>query len=159
MAAEPLIDAAAFADAPTCVEAGPIYEICKQRGRFALLDGLLQFEPQGELIVGFKDLDASQWWAEDHIPGRPLFPGVLMIEAAAQLCTYDFMHRRSDLEGAFVGFGGLNGTRFRGMVEPPARMIWAGKVQRLRKTMFTYQTQGFAAGKLVFETEILGVAF
>lgn len=134
-----------------------IYEVCKQAGRFQLLDGILHFDVTGNLIVGFKDIDATEWWATDHIPGRPIFPGALQIEAAAQLCTYDFMHRRTDLEGRFVGFGGLNATRFRGIVEPGSQLIMAGMVNKVRRTMFTYQTQAFVDRKLVFETEIMGL--
>jgi 3-hydroxyacyl-[acyl-carrier-protein] dehydratase len=132
--------------------------VCRQAGRFRLLDGIVRFDPASDdPIVGFKDVHADEWWASDHIPGRPIFPGALQIEAAAQLCTYDFMHRRPDIEGRFVGFGGLNDTRFRGIVEPGMRMVLAGKVERVRHTMFTYLAQGFVADKLVFETEIMGL--
>ena len=47
--------------------------------------------------------------------------------------------------------------RFRGVVEPPCRLIWVGEVRSIRKTMFTYYAQGFVDRKLVFETEIMGV--
>jgi 3-hydroxymyristoyl/3-hydroxydecanoyl-(acyl carrier protein) dehydratase len=67
------------------------------------------------------------------------------------------MHRRTDLEGRFVGFGGLNATRFRGIVEPGSQLIMAGMVNKVRRTMFTYQTQAFVDRKLVFETEIMGL--
>lgn len=157
MPATPFVDCAALERAPAVVSRAEIYRFCKQSGRLALLDGLLRFEPAGEVVVGYLDLDASQWWAADHIPGRPIFPGVLMVEAAAQLCTFDYMHRREDLGEAFVGFGGIDAVRFRGVVEPPARMLFAGRPKRLRGSMFTYETQGFVGGRLVFEADILGV--
>jgi len=157
MASEPLIDCSTLDPTRVVVPREAVYEVCKQSGRFALLDGLLVFEPGGELVVGFKELREDDWWAADHIPGRPIFPGVLMVEAAAQLCTFDFMHRRDDVSGAFVGFAGIDGVRFRGLVTPPARMLFAGKVKRLRQAMFTYSSQGFVDGKLVFEADILGV--
>jgi 3-hydroxyacyl-[acyl-carrier-protein] dehydratase len=135
-----------------------IYAVCKQAGRFRLLDGIVRFDPESsEPVVGFKDVRADEWWASDHIPGRPIFPGALQVEAAAQLCTYDFMHRRKDLEGQFVGFAGLNDTRFRGIVEPGTRLVLAAKVEKVRHTMFTYLAQAFVADKLVFETEIIGM--
>src|SRR5262245_43638878 len=94
-----------------------IYSKLKQRGRFAVLDGVLHFDPNDPVIVGFKEIRADDWWASDHIPGRPLFPGVLMIESAAQLCTFDYMARHPEMT-QFLGFGGLEETRFRGTVEP-----------------------------------------
>jgi 3-hydroxyacyl-[acyl-carrier-protein] dehydratase len=134
-----------------------IYSVIKQRGRFALLDGVLHFDRASELVVGFKDIRADDWWAPDHIPGRPIFPGALMIESAAQLCSWDFMKRGTHPNETFVGFGGLDGTRFRGIVEPGHRMIFAGTVKRSRSRMFTYVAQGFVERELVFETEVIGV--
>jgi 3-hydroxyacyl-[acyl-carrier-protein] dehydratase len=129
----------------------------RHRGRFALLDGILHLDPEGRSIVGFKEIRADDWWAIDHIPGRPIFPGALMCEAAAQLCSYDYLRKSALPEGGFLGFGGMNDTRFRGIVQPPCRMIFVAKPEKLRSRMFTYATQGFVAGELVFETEILGV--
>ena len=129
----------------------------RQRGRFALLDGILHVDPAGEWIVGFKDIHADDWWASDHIPGRPLFPGALMCEAAAQLCSYDYLRKTPLPEKSFLGFGGMNGTRFRRVVEPPCRMLFAARPLKLRSRMFTYAAQGFVEREFVFETEILGV--
>jgi 3-hydroxyacyl-[acyl-carrier-protein] dehydratase len=134
-----------------------VREACKQRGRMEMLDGILHFDLEGALIVGFKEIRADDWWAADHIPGRPIFPGALQVEGAAQLCTYDFMHRRRDLAGKFVGFAGMNDTRFRSLVEPPSRLIFVARLHKSRSTMFTYRTQGFVERRLVFESEVMGV--
>lgn len=145
----------------TRVLAGPnqIGEVCMQRGRLALLDGILHVDEEGMSSVGFKDVCSTDWWAADHIPGRPLFPGALMCEAAAQLCTYDFMMRRrkQGLPPIFVGFGGMENVRFRATVVPDCRLVLACKVKRIRDKLFTYASQGFVERKLVFEAEILGV--
>jgi 3-hydroxymyristoyl/3-hydroxydecanoyl-(acyl carrier protein) dehydratase len=130
---------------------------CKQRGRMEMLEGIVHEDMESGLVVGFRDIRADDWWAADHIPGRPIFPGVLQAEGAAQLCSFDFLRRHPALQGKFVGFAGLNDTRFRGMVEPGVRLHWAGKVHRVRSTMFTYKAEGFVGRDLVFETEIMGV--
>ncbi len=157
MPSEPLIDFEALDLSKVVVPMDEVREFCKQRGQFEMLDGILHFDLEGKRVVGFKDIRSDDWWCAGHVPGRPIFPGALQCEGAAQLCTYDFMHRRPDLAGAFVGFAGMNKTRFRGIVEPDCRLIWVAEVKNIRRTMFTYYTQGFIEGKLVFETEIMGV--
>jgi 3-hydroxymyristoyl/3-hydroxydecanoyl-(acyl carrier protein) dehydratase len=157
VATQPLIDFEKLDLSRVVIGPEEIRRYCQQRNRFEMLHGILHFDLTGNLIVGFRDIRADDWWAADHVPGRPIFPGALQIEGAAQLCTFDFMHRREDLAGRFVGFAGLNDTRFRGLVLPGTRLIWAGAVHRIRSSMFTYKTQGFVDRELVFETEIMGV--
>jgi len=134
-----------------------IRQYCRQRGRFEMLDAVVFEDHPAGLIIGYQDIRADSWWAADHIPGRPIFPGVLQAEGAAQLCTFDFMRRNPTLMDKFIGFAGLNDTRFRGVVEPGVRMHWIGKLHRARSSMFTYQSEGFVNGELVFETEVMGV--
>ena len=134
-----------------------IRRVIMQRGRFEMLDGISHVDHEGNLVVGFLDVHADAWWARDHVPGRPLFPGALMIEAAAQLCTFDFMARQPEMIDTFVGFAGVDKVRYRGVVEPDSRMIFAGRVTRLRSSMFTYATQGFVDRKLVYEGDIMGM--
>jgi 3-hydroxyacyl-[acyl-carrier-protein] dehydratase len=128
-----------------------------QRGRFEMLDGIAHLDIENALVVAFVDIHTGAWWASDHVPGRPLFPGALMIEASAQMCTYDFMQRMPDMRDTFVGFAGVDKVRYRGTVEPECRMYFAAKVTRIRRNMFTYSTQGFVERKLVYEGEIMGM--
>ena len=160
MASAPLFDLSRL-DLEAAPIAGPteLKALLRQRGTFEMLDGVLYQNAEEQIIVGYKDIRDDDWWVEDHIPGRPLFPGALMIEAGAQLCSYDYMVQEGGIGERFLGFGGLNQTRFRGVVEPGVRMYFIGKVHRVRKTMFTYFVQGFVEGKLVFEAEVIGVAF
>jgi len=157
MASQPLIDLDAFDLSRTVVTKDEVLQTLRQRGRFEMVDGLLHFDPAGDLVVGYKEIRSGDWWCDDHIPGRPLFPGVMMLESAAQICTYDFMHRPEANPEAFVGFGGMNHTRFRGTVVPDCRLVIVGKLERIRSRMFTYSAQGFVEKKMVFETEVLGV--
>lgn len=160
MASTPLFDLSTIdLDGPVIAGPDQLKSLLRQRGTFELIDGVLHQDPEEGVIVGFKDIKAGDWWCEDHIPGRPIFPGALMIETGAQLCSYDYMCHQDDMGERFLGFGGLNNTRFRGVVEPGVRMVFVGKVNRIRKTMFTYFVQGFVDDKIVFEAEVIGVAF
>jgi 3-hydroxyacyl-[acyl-carrier-protein] dehydratase len=157
MPSEPLLDLESVDLSRVVATREEVLSKIRQRGRFALLDGILHLDEERGLIVGFKEIRGDDWWAADHIPGRPIFPGALMCEAAAQLCSYDYLRKQPLPEGGFLGFGGMNGTRFRGIVQPPARMLLVAHPERLRSRMFTYAAQGFVGRDLVFETEIMGV--
>ena len=157
MPTAPLIDFDRIDLSAPIVSMDEVRKVCKQRGEMEMLDGILHFDLESDFAVGFKEVRSDDWWAPVHIPGRPIFPGTLMIEGAAQLATFHFIHRRPDLEGVFVGFGGVNNTRFRAAVEPDCRLILAARCDRMRSRMFTYKTQGFVDRTLVFESEVMGV--
>lgn len=137
-------------------------KVLKQRGSFSLIDGVLHLDPEADdLVVGYHDVRADAWWAKDHIPGRPIFPGVLMVEASAQLGSFDFFQRHPELPLQFIAFTGIDGTRFRATVEPPCRMLFVGRALRSRvaggRVMFSYEFQGLVDGKIVYETQVSGM--
>ncbi|MEX1026164.1 MAG: hypothetical protein WD226_13900 [Planctomycetota bacterium] len=134
-----------------------LYEVLSQQGRFALVDGVLHSDLERDLVVGYREVRSDEWWAKDHIPGRPLFPGTLMVEASAQLATFDFHQRRPEVKDAFIGFTGIENTRFRATVEPDCRLLLVCRVARLRSTMFTYDVQGVVDENIVFESRISGM--
>ncbi|MBL8860445.1 MAG: hypothetical protein JNK02_00390 [Planctomycetes bacterium] len=152
--APPLVPSRFDLDASVATRAD-IYAVLKQAGRFALLDGIAYFGAEDLTSIGWKEIRADDWWAADHIPGRPLFPGVLMTEAAAQLASWDYVRRTPGFAG-FLGFAGLNDTRFRGIVEPGVRMVWISRQVRVRGRMFIYEVQGFVGDDRVYETEVIG---
>jgi 3-hydroxyacyl-[acyl-carrier-protein] dehydratase len=59
-----------------------------QRYEMEQLSGVITYRPELGYIIGFRDVRPDEFWVRGHIPGRPLFPGVLMIEAAAQLSSF-----------------------------------------------------------------------
>ena len=165
MSTESLIDISTIDAEKLLVDHDSLYEILDHGGRFRMIDGIVHHEPEEGIAVGYKEIRAEDWWAEDHIPGRPIFPGILMIEAGAQLCSWEFSTRGIGVGGKFFGFGGLNQTRFRRMVEPETRLWVVCKLHRARRTMFSYYIEGYVPGEdglndaqLVFQTEIIGAA-
>lgn len=158
--AAPLIDFDKIDLSREIVNRSQLDKYLRQANRFAMLDGILHEDVEGKLLIGYKDIRADDWWTADHIPGRPMFPGVLQIEAAAQLAAYDFSaHRISDdvPEDKFVGFGGVDKVRFRGLVSPDCRFVIAAALRKNSRRMFRYETQGFVDGTMVFQSEVMGV--
>jgi 3-hydroxyacyl-[acyl-carrier-protein] dehydratase len=125
-----------------------------QRYEMQHLDGIIMCDKDQHLIVGFKDVTPNEFWVRGHIPGRPLMPGVIMIEAAAQLTSFYY----KEIVGykGFVGFAGVTDTSFRATVEPGTRLYLVAKGLKIRSRLFVCQVQGIANGNLVFDTTISG---
>jgi 3-hydroxyacyl-[acyl-carrier-protein] dehydratase len=133
-----------------------IREMIPQRYEMQQLDGILIFDPANGIAVGYKDVTENEFWVRGHIPGRPLMPGVLMCEAAAQLCTFYFKMCRPHLQDRFLGFGGMDKVRFRGTVTPGDRFIVLVRNVSLDRRLKIFDAQGIVDGKLVFEARISG---
>ena len=69
-----------------------IREINPHRHEFEQLSAILLFRPEEKIIVGLREIRADEFWVRGHIPGHPVFPGVLMLEAAAQGLGIAIMH-------------------------------------------------------------------
>jgi 3-hydroxyacyl-[acyl-carrier-protein] dehydratase len=133
-----------------------IMRVNPHRHEFMLLDGVVFCDLDKLLFAGFHDVHEDAFWTRGHIPGRPLFPGVLMIEAAAQLASY-LTHRVLG-DDRFIGFVGLDDVKFRGTVAPPCRYVIVGRAREVRPRRTVCQTQGFVNNTMVFEGTITGMA-
>jgi 3-hydroxyacyl-[acyl-carrier-protein] dehydratase len=127
-----------------------------QRFEMEQLDAIVHVDPEQHLVVGYKDVRPDEFWVRGHMPGYPLLPGVLMCEAAAQLCSY-YTFNRGLLQGDFIGFGGLENVRFRGQVKPGDRLVLIGKGIRLNRRQTVFNVQGFVGPTMVFHADIIGV--
>jgi 3-hydroxyacyl-[acyl-carrier-protein] dehydratase len=126
-----------------------------QRFEMEHLDGVTLLEIPTLEIVGYKDVRADEFWVRGHIPGRPLLPGVVMIEALAQLTSFWIGRAIPDL--GFIGFGAVDKVRFRSTVVPGQRLVLVGKGVSVRSRMAVFDTQGWFEDKLVVEATISGV--
>ena len=134
-----------------------ICHVNPQRYEFQQLDAICYLSREERAVAGIRDLKEDEFWVRGHIPGRPLFPGVLMIETAAQLISYYAMSLFP--ERGFMGFGGVSDVKFRGTVVPGQRILMIGKETEMRKRRCVGATQGFVDGKMVFEGTISGMWF
>ncbi len=147
------------------LEANPVFDkeaICKvnlQRYEMQQLDGILWYDKDKHLILGYKDVTENEFWTRGHIPDRPLMPGVIMVEAAAQLSSF-YIKQIIELEG-FIGFAGIGSAKFRSVVEPGQRLYLLGHITKIKRrrdtTHVTTSVQGIVDGTMVFEAVISGM--
>jgi 3-hydroxyacyl-[acyl-carrier-protein] dehydratase len=157
MPPQPIVDLSAISMDRTLVDRDGIYKVNPHRFEFQQLDGILALDRQIGMLVGYRDVRADEFWVRGHIPGRPIFPGVLMIETAAQLVSYYVMSDPASRPGGFLGFGGVDGVKFRSSVVPGQRIIMAGRMVDMRPRKITGATQAFVDGQMVYEGVITGM--
>jgi 3-hydroxyacyl-[acyl-carrier-protein] dehydratase len=136
----------------------PIEEIRKinpQRFEMEQLSGIIHVDYPAVTVIGMKQVTLDEFWVRGHLPERPLMPGVIMLEAAAQLCSY--MTRLVMPEIGFIGFAKADTTRFRGTVVPPDTLIVIAKMLELTRRRVIANCQGICQGTLVFESCITGM--
>ena len=155
VASEPLVDLSTLDLSRSVISAAEINRVLPQTGPMRMLDDVVWFDRADSLAVGLKRVRDDEFWVPHHIPGRPLLPGVLMIEAAAQLCSL-VQTISLDLKG-FLGFTRCDETSFRGQVVPGDTLYLVVKLLEQNRRRFVSQAQGFVNGKLVFETRITGM--
>ncbi len=128
----------------------------RQRHEMEQLTAVVFEDSQRCVCVGYKDLGPNEFWVRGHMPGVPLMPGVVMLEAAAQLASY-YTQKFKLMDAPIIGFGGLKDVRFRGVVRPGDRFVVIAKLLKVRSAMLTCEFQCLVRDSLVCEGILMGI--
>jgi len=132
-----------------------ICQVNPQSFEMQQLDGIIWYDKEKSLILGYKDVTNNEFWVRGHLPDRPLMPGVIMVEAAAQLSSF-LVKKIYEFKG-FIGFAGIDSTKFRAIVEPPCRLYLLGHLTKFKRRKYTCSVQGLVDDTMVFETVVSGL--
>ncbi|NOX57580.1 MAG: beta-hydroxyacyl-ACP dehydratase [Planctomycetes bacterium] len=132
-----------------------IYALMPHKHEFALLDGVSLFDRDIGIAVAYHECKSDGWWVRAHVPGRPIFPGVLQLECSAQLIA--FYSRYADGCDGFIVFSGVEGCRFREAVIPPCRLYILAQMIEDRPRRVKANVQGIVDGRIVFQAVVAGM--
>lgn len=107
-----------------------IEQILPHREPFLLLDEVLELEP-GSRVVARKTVREDEWYLAGHFPGRPIMPGVLMVEALAQAGAVAVLSEEEN-RGKLALFAGIDDLRFKRIVEPGDELILTCELETVR---------------------------
>ena len=141
----------------TIADSDEIARLNPQRFEMAQLTAVVYENLDDYTCVGYKDITDEEFWVRGHMPQFALMPGVIMLEAIAQCCS--FFCQRNDLLGAdVIGFGGLEEVRFRDPVTPGDRLYLICKMVRVRRgRLIVCRFQGVVGESICVEGILKGI--
>lgn len=145
-----------FAARPAILTAEDIYKLLPHRYPFALVDRIVEYVP-GQRAVGLKNVTYNEPFFQGHFPGRPLMPGVLIVEAMAQVggVIMTQMDDKSDKPAGLFVFAGIDGCRFRRPVVPGDQLVMTLETLNVRRRFGKMRGQAEVNGQLVAEGELM----
>jgi len=130
-----------------------------QRFEFLQVTSVLASLAKEKIIVVHRHLDDDEFWVRGHIPGRPVLPGVLMVESMAQVAALQSRIQYDSDTDKFIGFGGVDRIRFRSMVVPGDDILIVGHMKKHDNNRGFLRWEGQIMktdGALVADGEIVG---
>ncbi|NET34746.1 MAG: 3-hydroxyacyl-ACP dehydratase FabZ [Cyanothece sp. SIO1E1] len=145
----------AHADAPkTVFTVEEIQKLLPHRYPFALVDRVIDYVP-GERATGIKNVTFNEPHFQGHFPGRPIMPGVLIVEAMAQVGGVVLM-QMPGVDGKLCMFAGIDKVRFRRPVVPGDQLIMTVELLSIKRRRFgKMQARAEVDGQLVAEGELM----
>ena len=130
-----------------------IQDILPHRYPFLLIDRVLEIEP-GKRIVGLKNVTMNEPFFQGHFPGLPIMPGVLIIEAMAQMGAVAILELPA-LKGKIALLAGIDQARFRRQVVPGDQLRIEVTVIKLRSTVGKSKALAYVNDDLAAEAELM----
>jgi 3-hydroxyacyl-[acyl-carrier-protein] dehydratase len=140
---------------PTTLNGEEIKRILPHRYPFLLVDRIISLEP-GKRIVGLKNITINEPFFQGHFPGRPIMPGVLIVEALAQVGgILALLSTPEQLGNPAIFLLGLDKVRFRKPVVPGDQLVLELQALRGGKKFWKMQGKVFVNETLVAEGELM----
>lgn len=135
------------------LEADEIEQIIPHRYPFLLVDRMIEIE-EGKRGVGIKNVSANEWFFEGHFPGNKVMPGVLIVEAMAQVGAVTLL-KGMEAGGKTPLFGGIEDMRFRRPVVPGDQLRMEFTLEKLRGPVGKGHVKATVDGKVAAEGNIM----
>src|SRR5690625_1172618 len=134
------------------MDVNAIMKLLPHRYPMLLIDRVLEYEP-GKRAVGIKNVTVNEPFFQGHYPGRPIMPGVLIVEAMAQMAGIAVLTTTDERVTPLIA--GLDRVRFRRPVVPGDQLHIETVVERLRGRMGKIRAKALVDGQTAAEAELM----
>jgi 3-hydroxyacyl-[acyl-carrier-protein] dehydratase len=133
-----------------------ILEYLPHRYPFLLVDKVVDYKP-GEYLIGVKNVTVNEPFFTGHFPQRPVFPGVLIMEALAQatgLLAFKTVGKKPDGKSLYY-FAGIDNCRFKQPVQPGDQLFLEVKLLTSKRNISKFSAEAKVEGKIVASAELM----
>lgn len=130
-----------------------IMSMIPHRYPFLLIDRITECAP-GKYCKGYKNVTMNEEFFQGHFPNNPIMPGVLQIEAMAQISAGILM-TLPEYKGKLVLFAGVDGVRFKNVVRPGDRLDMETELTKIKGPIVKTHAKAFVNGKLTVEADLM----
>jgi 3-hydroxyacyl-[acyl-carrier-protein] dehydratase len=132
-----------------------IMKLLPQRYPFLLIDKVIEFHP-GKSIVAIKNVTANEPFFLGHFPGRPVMPGVIILEALAQASSMlAYKNPKEPTEQHIMYFAGVDKARFKRIVIPGDQLRLEAEIIRVKKEIWKCRAIATVDNQIACSAELL----
>lgn len=135
------------------LEIEDIEKVMPHRFPFLLVDRIIEIE-EDKRVIGIKNVTVNEWFFQGHFPGRPVMPGVLIVEAIAQVAGVLMLSKKEN-KGKLAFFMSIEQAKFRRAVRPGDQLILKVEVSRMKSRVGQVQGKAYVDDKIVCEATLM----